>query len=80
MVNRFKDFIFGKGALDKAANSDKPAVPGNQSGSQDTSYLQNIVKQRMAEKMAPKPNPLATVIEKSLPTKKAVPASGSSKK
>ena len=70
MVNKIKDFVFGSGALKKAAGTTMPNnAPGGAPVSTDTSYIQKVVNERMKEKMAPKPNPLANEIKKA-PLKK----------
>lgn len=69
MQNTIKDFLFGSGVLKKlAGETEKKEAPA-----QDTSYIQNIVKQRMAEKMAPKKNPLADEIQKTAKPKALIP-------
>jgi hypothetical protein len=70
MVNKIKDFIFGSGALKKAAGTEMPNnAPGSQPVSSDTSYIQKVVNERMKETMSSKPNPLATEIQKAAPKK-----------
>ena len=60
VIDKIKNYVFpAKKVLDKAGGKAEPvATP-----STDTSYLQNIVNQRMKEKVTTK-NPLADEIKK----------------
>lgn len=61
VIDKIKNYVFpAKKVLDKAAGKTAPVTPP----STDTSYIQNIVNQRMKEKVTTK-NPLADEIKKS---------------
>jgi hypothetical protein len=76
-MNKLKDFLFGKKALDAAAKQGENSKPASVKND-DSGYLQNIVNQRMKEETMAKPkiipgptkNPLVDTMKKSVPMTK----------